>query len=705
MRQLAEMDNNVAIANAGGIYAWYPTTIANHIVNPFLDGRDFVQECVSAAHANGMYFVGRVDFSLADDTVFARHPDWFVRDRAGEPVIVGEPRPGPWGLLYYTCPNAPYRNDALAFPVLRELLGRFALDGLFINASGFRPCWCGTCVRKYRRDTGSELPLEENWHDPNFRSWVEWRYECLAGNFAAMYGTIQEARPGCFWTSEFGAITSSRPWQGGQDLFRLKDGCAVITTASGDPIATGRPPVWLPAIHAKYARTISEPNVPWATVHPTPGLAWRHTGLPPDELRLWLAQVNAHGAYAWHAMTGTPDTHYDRRNLPIHQEFNTFLKRHEAVFHDATPVAPVALLWSRCTLERYGANTPEERYQHEFFGFCEALLGHGIPFTVIPDQFLDDERLVAFETLVLPNAACLSDGAVAAVHRFARSGKGIVASFASGLYDAEGLPREAGALDEVFGGRFTGHVIGGQTASYGRIMQDAHPLFRRIGETTFVPNDFSFCNLEPASGATVLLTLVPPFAPLGGVGAPPERASIPTDTTDIPLILHQGQQGQSAARARGAAGTPAAGGTSARGGASAARGTIYFANEIGKLAWRYRLPDHARLIANAVRAVSGSTFLAELIGAPYGVQLSLFRQAAPSRLLCHLVNAAGAGTVRQEVIALRDVRVRVPEGTRRARALALEQDLPVEHDLSLEGMTVRLPMLHTWEVISLDLAG
>ncbi|HEX2036769.1 MAG TPA: alpha-amylase family protein [Chloroflexota bacterium] len=666
MRQLAEMGNNVAIANAGGIYAWYPTAVAEHTVNPYLEGRDFVRECVAAAHANGMHFVARVDFSLADDAIYARHPDWFARDRSGAPIIVGEPRPGPWGLLYYTCPNGPYRNEAVAFQVLRELLGRYELDGLFINAAGFRPCWCGSCARAYRRDAGAELPAEEDWRDANFRRWVEWRYDCLARNFGAMYATIQEVRPGCFWTSEFGAITSSRPWRGGQDLFRLKDGCTVITTASGDPIATGRPPCWLPAIHAKYARAISDPEVPWATVHPTAGLAWRHTGLPVDELRLWLAQVNAHGAYAWHAMTGTPDTHYDRRNLPIHAEFNAFLQRHEDAFRDTRPVTPVALLWSRRTLERYGAEAPEARYQDEFFGFCEALLGHGIPFTVVPEPFLQPHTLDAYDVLVLPNAACLGDEAAAAVARFAGAGKGVVASFATGLFDEDARPREHGVLQDVLGVRFTGHTIGGQHASYARIERPAHPLFAGSGETQLLPNEFSFCHVAPSPGAQVLLTLVPPFAPAGGVGAPPERASIPTDHTEIPLAVQQGR-------------------------------TIYFANEIGKMAWRFRLPDHTRLIAAAVRAVLPRPFPAELLDAPYGVQLSLSCQEQPARLLCHVINSCGAGTVRHQAIPVHGLRLRLPLETRRASALAAGVSL------TLEDGVVAVPPVHTWEVVVAEL--
>jgi hypothetical protein len=364
-------------------------------------------------------------------------------------------------------------------------------------------------------------------------------------------------------------------------------------------------------------------------------------------------------------MTSVPDLHYDRRNLPLHAEFNAFLKQHEDAFRDTTPVSPVALLWSRRALERYGAGEPEERWQQEFFGFCEALLGSGVPFTVIPDQLLTDDALAAYDVLILPNAACLSEAAAGAIQHFAGAGKGIVASFATGLFDDEAHPRDSGVLESLFGVRFTGHQIGRQQASYGRIERPGHPLFAGIDDTQLVPNEFGFCNVEPLAGAEVLLTLVPPFAPMGGVGAPPERASIPTDKTDVPLVVQRGR-------------------------------CLLFSNEIGKLAWRFRLPDHARLIANAVRAAAPHPFPASLVDAPYGVQLSLFQQPSADggqRLLCHVVNACGAGTVRHDLVPVHDLRLRLPAGTRRAHALALGQELPLH-----EG-TVTLPTLHTWEIV------
>lgn len=108
MGELAAMHNNVVVFNAGGIYAWYPSSVPRHVHNPQLNGRDILGEAIQAAHAEDMRFVARVDFSLADDSVYQRHPDWFASDPTGEPMIIGEPRPGSWSKLYATCPNGPY---------------------------------------------------------------------------------------------------------------------------------------------------------------------------------------------------------------------------------------------------------------------------------------------------------------------------------------------------------------------------------------------------------------------------------------------------------------------------------------------------------------------------------------------------------------------------------------------------------------------
>ena len=60
------------------------------------------------------------------------------------------------------------------------------------------------------------------------------------------------------------------------------------------------------------------------------------------------------------------------------------------------------------------------------------------------------------------------------------------------------------------------------------------------------------------------------------------------------------------------------------------------------------------------------------------------------------MNACGAGTVRHDVLPVRDLQLHLGGGAGRARARALGQDLQVR-----DGR-VTLPLLRTWEIVVLD---
>ena len=128
---------------------------------------------------------------------------------------------------------------------------------------------------------------------------------------------------------------------------------------------------------------------------------------------------------------------------------------------------------------------------------------------------------------------------------------------------------------------------------------------------------------------------------------------------------------------------------------------IYFATEIGRLNWKYQMPDHSLLIANAVRMAAGGSYPVE-VKAPFGVQMSYFRQ--PGRLIVHLVNGL-ADRPRVDVVPVADVSVGVEFGAgpppASAKALALGRDLKT---ITVEGLAwVTLPRLDTWEALVFEL--
>ena len=192
--QIEDLGANVLVVNVGGIYAWYPTALPFHTVNPCLPkDHDLLEALLAACHARGIRVVARFDFSKASDRTYQMRPQWFARSADGSPQVVGAMRPGNWDLLYTTCINSGYRNAELAAPALREALGRYDLDGVFFNAPHAPNCHCEACKAKYLALYGAPLPDDEAQWDPG------WKSRCLYDNIGLLRKADPKGEGGALW--------------------------------------------------------------------------------------------------------------------------------------------------------------------------------------------------------------------------------------------------------------------------------------------------------------------------------------------------------------------------------------------------------------------------------------------------------------------------------------------------------------------------
>ena len=175
---LTNMSANTLMMNTGGIVAFYPTDLPFHFTNPYLTQgngtiRDLIGETVTACHQAGIRFIARFDFSKADESVFAAHPDWFYQNAAGERMRFNS--------TVATCVNGWYQREG-ALEILREALGRFDVDGVFFNMFGYQTrdysgrsfgiCHCDGCRAAFLEDTGLPLPPDD---DPDNAAWPVYR--------------------------------------------------------------------------------------------------------------------------------------------------------------------------------------------------------------------------------------------------------------------------------------------------------------------------------------------------------------------------------------------------------------------------------------------------------------------------------------------------------------------------------------------------
>jgi len=591
--------------SGGGIVAFYQTKIPGQRISSGLAGRDLLAEIVPVAHREGLRVLARIDPSCAPKALAQAHPDWFTRDRNGALCEVSD--------HFVTCPSAPYYRERMP-QVVTEILRDHAVDGIWNNAGKFGAwdtavCYCASCRTRFRADTGAELPAAEDWNDPHWRAFNEWRYRQIASWVQLMHDTIHRASPPAIFISAVQLMESLETIQiGGWDIDYWLNGQDVLTFEC----QRRNTAPWWPGLQAKYLASLGPDRPRWMTVsyfYPW----WRLSATPEAENRAWIAQQFANGVSSWLHINGGYSDLFDRRSLDPMRDVFARLARWTPYFDGARSAAQVALVFSRYSQDNYGRDKPASRYLDPVRGAYCALQEAHVPFDVLSDKFLDAATLARYQAVVLPNAACLTQSAVDALVAYVESGGALVLSFETGRYDEHGNPAHRPTLDALIGARRTG-VRRDLKSSYAKLEQREDPLLAGLGDTDLVPNDGALVELamDPAVGREVPLTLIPPvIAHSGATISIPEYSAI-GNGTDVPVALR---------------------------GLHGAGRVVYFANQIDGLFYHYGFPDLGRVFANAVIWAMGEPRRLQ-VGAPDHVDVTHMRQATPGggRDLVHLIN-------------------------------------------------------------------
>jgi hypothetical protein len=660
--------------NGGGIVAFYQTKLRNHRISSALGQRDLLAEIVPEAHRNGLRVLARIDPSCAPAELADEHPDWFARDKSGNFYEVNG--------HYVTCPNAEYYRHQMV-EIVREILTRYNVDGIWNNQGKFAAwdtdgCYCDTCQSLFKTQHGHAIPEEENWENPVWRQFNEWRYQCIAAWVKHMHDAIQAAKPEAIFIAAVQlaeSLETIRPggwdidyWLPYQDVIAFE--CQRRNTAP-----------WWPGIQSKYLAGIAPDKPRWMTVsyfYPW----WRLYASPEAENRPWIAQQFANGVNSWLHINGGLSPVFDRRSIAPMQEVFARLKRWECYFDRAVSQAQVALVFSRHTQDNYGKGDPYGRYIDSVRGYYCALLEAHVPFDMLSDKFLMPDLLKNYRVIVLPNAACLSDAAIAALTSFVADGGTLIGTHDAGRFDELGNLREAPGLAKVFGGEYGDQRVN-LKSSYGHIELRDDPLLAAIGDTDIVPNDGDLVEFHPYADRLVPLTLIPPVtAHSGATISIPEYSAI-TGTTTIPIAVHG----------------PFGKGTS-----------VLFCNRMDALFYHYGFPDLGNILANAVLHGLGSSRDLEVV-APDFVDVTSQRQ--PGRRLIHLINFAVGKQMNtgwrhpgRNLLPVADIKVRIQlapaQQIREVRLATNESVLP--HRVQGQWVEITVPTLLDHDIAIFEFA-
>jgi hypothetical protein len=640
---------------------------------------DFLRTYTPIAHKHGIHVLSYLNMHWYDYSFGDRHPDWEQIQSDGRPY--GRINP-----LYRggttLCVNSPWRQ--WAFGLIREAM-KTGIDGVFLDGPLIYPdcCSCPSCRRQFKNKFGQDIP-KENWQDPLWRDFLEFREDSLARFLADAQQAVRQANPEGVIFLNAGSW-SPATWRCGIDNQKL----APFQTFNGaesffhyayaanlyDTLMTG-----------KFLRASDNPAVVFT--HYMNG-AWHYLNLPAGEVQLALVQTMASGTNGWLAFMQPSLTSQPESYRPV-QELWSFQDTHQEYFKQTQSVAQVAILFSKRTGRNYVSaleniyeqlgpgkeqnlivgqkgekiidwqarkSLCEELVALAYKGYFHILTQEHVLFDILLDGQLTDEKLAKYKTVVLPDVACLSCSDAEALKRFVQQGGTLLASFEAGFYDEKGAFTDQ--LFDLLGiekveGVFP--VMMGE--NYSQFIQSA----LNWKEETRIERGPYALKVQPRTDVQTPAVFHEPilsfYAPLTSLSKHPA------------MLIQSFGQGK----------------------------VIYYPEAIGHFYAKTGMISCRQRMIQAIEYLRG-TSLVEL-DAPTSVSMEVFRQ--PSRLLIHLINNSVDGRPVCQFFPVQDIQLMLHIGTKPRRIFALRENKNLNISISEECVTIKNIGLVLYDIVVVE---
>ncbi len=663
-----EVKADAACLSAGGCVAYYPTQIPYHFVTPYMKDRDCFGELYHGCRDLGMVVIARTDPHAIHADAFAAHPEWAAVD------IHGNPRKH-WADpdLWVTCALGPYNFEFMT-GVHEELLRLYPVDGIFSNRwAGHGICYCESCRRTFGAETGQALPAGKNPADPAYRAYVAWRQDRLFALWDRWDAAIRAINPQARFIPNTGGGALS-------DLDMRRIGERADMLVADRQGRSHLEAIWSNGKNGKeYRATMGrKPVAGLFSVGFEAPYRWKDSVQSDPEIRMFVADGVANGLRPW--FTKFSGMIYDPRWLETVKSIYQLYARWEPYLRNEAPIASVAMVYSQRAADYYAGEAAQALVEDPIRGWYQALIEARIPFEMVHDGLLGEAATRAFQVLILPNLATLSDAQCQQIRSYVAAGGSIIATSETSRFDEWGTPRADFGLADVFGAHFQS-IEQRMQNSYLSVNADPEtgaypPILRGLEDAGRIINGVRRVQvavdppLPPAP-----LTLIPSYPDL-----PMEMVWVRQPKTDIPgVIMRSYGQGR----------------------------VIYFPWDIDRTFWEVLCVDHGKLMRNAVQAAINGPQPVRVDG-PGVLDVTVWKQR--DSITVHLVNLTNPmmmkGPIR-ELIPLSEqvVRLRLPTGTQVKKVSLLRAGITPVTSREGDELVVRVPVVLDHEVVAVDCSG
>lgn len=654
--------------SAGGGIAFYPTDIPDHGRARGLDaGQDPFGEMVAACKSMGLRVLARIDPHAMNANVAAAHPEWALINASGEPQHHASSPD-----LTLTCAYGGYNFDLMP-RVIEEIGARYPVDGFFGNRwNGSGTCHCASCQSLYRAATGEDVPANPDPSTPEGRAYAAWVSERLFALIDRWNVAASRHRPDAFFIP--GSDRRGLVDLDGAALAKrlpLAFGDRQARSAGHDLWSTG-PEAWGAGRYVKALRAFlpGKPVGQIISVGVEERYRWKDSVQDPAEIRIWAAGSIAQGALPW--VTKFNAKPLDTRWMAVVRELYDWHHAHERYLRNTANLAEIGLVISSRTPAFLGGWKDRQRLEGHEKGFYQALLEARLPFEMIDDALLSTDQLARFRTLVLANAAVLSDRQCDALRHFVQRGGRLVATHETSLYDETGRRRANFGLADLFGCSVAGKAEAPLRNAY-LAVDTRHSAVAGFGSVRRMIGPVARLPVAVRTPAEVAVSLIPSYPDL-----PMERVFTEQRSSDIAMMI---------ARRAGAG------------------RVVYMPMDLDRSFAELSHGDHLRLLGAAVAWAHQAPQPLQVEG-PGMVDIAYWRQEAS--VAAHLVNLNNPMTMRgsyREPIRTGPYRVTLllPEGRKPVGVRLLEAGRAIDFAVSGRELSVTIADILVHEVVAVDL--
>jgi hypothetical protein len=654
-----------ALLSAGGVVAFYPTSIPLHHRSNWLGNSDPLGYLVEGCRKMNMSVILRTDPHAARQNVYDAHPDWIAVGPDGK-----QRRHWANKELWVTCALGPY-NFEFMNKVNQEIMDRYQPEAIFSNRwAGHGICYCEHCVNNFKAFSGLSLPASTqaglntsmpggDINDAAYIKYRIWRTNRLKELWFLWDGEIRKKKPAARY------IPNGFP-------DKLITGKHSDFFFADQQARSGMIPPWSNGKHAKELRATMgmKPQVGIFSVGVEESYRWKDSVQSPAEIKVWVAEGVANGLRPCFVKFG--GYILDKRWMNTVETMYQKYYENEQYLRNTSPMARVGVVYSEQTNQNYG----QKNYADHAYGIYHALIEDHLPFEMVNDRMMDEADLKPFKLLILPNIAALSDAQCEQLKKFVERGGSIVATFETALYDENGKPRSEFGLADLFGVSLSRGVEGPLQNSYLRLKADPatkkfHPVLNGLEDAYRIINCTHRVQVSARANSPSPVTLVPTYPDL-----PMEDVYPRTDDTDTrELYLREVGNGRVA----------------------------YFTGDIDRTFWQILSVDHGRLIKNTIRWALNEEPIVS-VNSPGLIDVTVWRQE--KSMTVHLVNLTNPmmmkGPFRELIPVAAKVDITVPKNFKVKKVQLLFRKEIVALKTYEDTIAVAVPGIEDHEIIGID---